>query len=108
MPASSAYKLLGGASAWRRQEQERFDATRISLTPAGPQNKPSICPCSLRRMLLAEGTLGKPGMVMISPVITTINSAPAASLTSRIGTTWPVGAPRKLGSVENEYCVLAM
>ena len=33
---------------------------------------------------------------------------PAASLTSRTGTTWSIGAPRRLGSVENEYCVLAM
>ena len=37
-----------------------------------------------------------------------MNSAPAESRTSRIGTTWPVGAPRLLGSVEKEYCVLAM
>ena len=39
-------------------------------------------------------------MVMISPQITTTNPAPAESRTSRIGTTWPEGAPRKLGSVE--------
>ncbi len=56
----------------------------------------------------AAGTLGRPGMVMISPVMTTTNSAPAESLSSRTGTIWPVGAPRLLGSVENEYCVFAM
>ena len=47
-------------------------------------------------------------MVMISPVMTTMNSAPAESRSSRTGTMWPVGAPRLLGSVENEYCVFAM
>ena len=47
-------------------------------------------------------------MVMISPQTTTMNSAPADSRTSRTGTMWPVGAPRRFGSVENEYCVLAM
>ena len=46
-------------------------------------------------------------MVMMSPQIITMNSAPAASLTSRMLTTWPLGAPRSFGSVENEYCVLA-
>ena len=54
-------------------------------------------------MKFAEGDLGSPGMVMISPVTTTINSAPAESLISRIGTTCPFGAPFKFGSVENEY-----
>ena len=47
-------------------------------------------------------------MVMISPQITTTNPAPAESRTSRIGTTWWVGAPRRFGSVEKEYCVFAM
>jgi hypothetical protein len=47
-------------------------------------------------------------MVMMSPHTTTMNSAPAESLTSRMGTMWLMGAPFKLGSVENEYCVLAM
>ena len=47
-------------------------------------------------------------MVMISPQIATTKPAPAESLTSRTGTTWSFGAPRRLGSVENEYCVLAM
>ena len=53
------------------------------------------------------GSLGRPGMVMMSPQIITTNSAPAARRTSRIFTMWPLGAPRRLGSVENEYCVLA-
>ncbi len=47
-------------------------------------------------------------MVMTSPQITTTKPAPADSLTSRTGTVWPVGAPRKFGSVEKDYWVLAM
>ena len=47
-------------------------------------------------------------MVMICPQIATMNPAPADSRTSRTGTVWPVGAPRRFGSVENEYCVFAM
>ena len=56
----------------------------------------------------AAGTLGNPGMVMISPHTTTINSAPDESLTSLTGKTWPLGAPFKLGSVEKLYCVFAI
>ena len=41
----------------------------------------------------AEGFRGNPGLVMISPQMATMNSAPAESLTSRTGSTWPVGAP---------------
>ena len=44
-------------------------------------------------MLSALGTLGRPGMVMMSPQIATMNPAPAASRTSRTGTVWWVGAP---------------
>ena len=58
-------------------------------------------------MLLAAGTFGSPGMVMMSPQIITTNSAPAASRTSRMLTTCPDGAPRSFGSVEKEYCVFA-
>ena len=51
-------------------------------------------------MVLAAGTRGRPGMVMISPQTTTMNPAPADSRTSRICITCPNGAPFKLGSVE--------
>ena len=59
-------------------------------------------------MELADGTFGRPGMVMISPQTTTMNSAPADRRTSRTFSTWPVGAPLAFGSVEKLYCVLAM
>ena len=41
----------------------------------------------------AAGTLGNPGIVIIAPQTTTINSAPEESLISLIGKAWPVGAP---------------
>src|SRR5690606_3738410 len=72
------------------------------------QLRPSISPSSFRKIFSEAGFEGRPGMVMISPQMTTTKPAPAESLTSRIGTVWPVGAPRRLGSVENEYWVLAM
>lgn len=50
------------------------------------QNSPSIWPISLRQIFSEDGDLGKPGMVMISPVITTMNPAPADNRTSRTGT----------------------
>jgi hypothetical protein len=59
-------------------------------------------------ILSADGTFGNPGIVITSPHTTTMNSAPAARRTSRMLTMWPLGAPRAPGSVENEYCVLAM
>src|SRR4030095_10467185 len=59
-------------------------------------------------MLLAAGTLGRPGMVMMSPQTATTNSAPADRRTSRTVTTWSVGAPLESGWVEKLYCVLAM
>ena len=43
----------------------------------------------------AAGTLGSPGIVIIAPQTTTINSAPEESLTSLIGKTCPDGAPFK-------------
>ena len=56
----------------------------------------------------AAGTLGRPGIVIIAPHITTTNSAPDDNFTSLTGRTWPVGAPFKLGSVEKLYWVLAI
>ena len=50
------------------------------------QNRPSTCPSSPIRMLLAAGSLGNPGIVIISPQMATMNPAPAARRTSRMGT----------------------
>ena len=43
----------------------------------------------------AAGTLGRPGMVMMSPVSTTTKPAPAATITSRSGTSKFFGRPTK-------------
>src|SRR3982751_4636403 len=72
------------------------------------QNNPTILPSAPTSMESADGTFGRPGIVMISPQIATTNSAPAESLTPRTGTEKPVGAPLASGLVENEYWVLAM
>src|SRR5215218_4466598 len=72
------------------------------------QNNPTIFPSAPTSIESADGTLGKPGIVMISPQIATMNSAPAESRTSRTGMLKPVGAPLASGLVENEYWVLAM
>lgn len=71
------------------------------------QCMPLIAPSPETVISTAEGSFGSPGMVMIVPEMSTTNPAPAESRTSRIGTSKPLGAPRTLGSVENEYCVLA-
>src|SRR5947208_608933 len=49
----------------------------MASLPAAFQNSPTTFP-STRSILTAEGTLGSPGIVMISPQIITTNSAPAA------------------------------
>src|SRR2546423_3772974 len=72
------------------------------------QNSPTIRPSAPTSIESAAGTLGSPGMVMISPQIATTNSAPAESRTSRTVTMWPSGAPLISGLVEKLYWVLAM
>ena len=64
----------------RSDTPEQFrDAAQLS----SHQNSPSIWPESSRPIALAAGTLGKPGMVMMSPQMATTNSAPADKRTSR-------------------------
>ena len=58
-------------------------------------------------MFSDAGFLGRPGIVIISPQITTINSS-KHNLTSLIGTSCSDGAPINNGSVEKLYWVLAM
>ena len=67
-----------------------------------------MSPLSFNLIEFAAGTLGSPGIVMIAPHMTTINSAPLESRTSLIGIVWFEGAPFKVGSVEKLYCVLAI
>jgi hypothetical protein len=66
-----------------------------------------MVPSSARSMREAEGSLGSPGMVIMSPPTTTTKPAPADKRTSRTWSSCPVGAPSEVGSVEKEYCVFA-
>ena len=62
-----------------------------------------MSPFLFKCIAFAAGTLGRPGIVIILSHTTTRNSAPAASLTSLIGTIWSFGAPLRFGSVEKLY-----
>ena len=54
-------------------------------------------------MLSAAGTFGSPGIVIIFPVFTTINSAPAFNSTDEICILNGLSHNKFLGSSENEY-----
>ena len=56
----------------------------------------------------AAGVALRPGIVMISPVLTTTNPAPADGVTSRTVIRKPFGRPSFSGSSLNEYWVFAM
>src|SRR5207249_1085529 len=80
----------------------------VHLQSKPNQNSPTMRPSGPTSIESAAGTLGRPGMVMISPQIATTNSAPAERRTSRTVTIWPSGAPLRSGLVEKLYWVLAM
>ena len=67
----------------------------------------TILPSSLTSIFSADGTFGRPGIVIISPVRTTIKPAPAESLTYLTVTLKFSGAPNFEASSEKLYCVLA-
>ena len=71
------------------------------------QNSPVILPLSSTSILVAAGTFGRPGMVMISPVSASINPAPAEILRFLTVTSKSVGAPSFVWSSVKLYCVLA-
>src|SRR5690606_1757004 len=84
-PASQgtrAHRLLAPA-----RHQFIVERQTLKPRPARGQNRPVVLPDSSRRMRVAAGTRGSPGMVMMSPQITTRKPAPAARRTSRTGTT---------------------
>ena len=59
-------------------------------------------------MLLAAGSFGKPGIVIMSPLSATMNPAPIDGFNSRIVTVNPDGLANSFGLSDNEYCVLAI
>ena len=78
---------------------------RRAGSPRLDQNSPVIFPSSVTSILTAAGTFGSPGMVIISPESATTNPAPALTLTLRMVSVKPSGAPSFFGSSEKEYCV---
>ncbi len=67
-----------------------------------------MTPFSSTSIFSAAGTLGNPGMVMMSPVCTTTKPAPALTRTLDTVTVNPSGRPSFPGSSDREYWVLAM
>ena len=67
-----------------------------------------MTPFSSTSIFSAAGTLGSPGIVIISPVRATRKPAPAHTFRLRTVTSNPLGAPIRAGSSEKEYWVLAM
>src|SRR4030042_1464825 len=72
------------------------------------QDSPTISPSSVTSTFSADGTVGSPGMVMISPQYTTTNPAPALRETSVTISVKPRGLPSASSSSDSEYWVLAM
>ena len=64
-------------------------------------------PFSSTSIISAAGTLGRPGMVMMSPVSATTKPAPAETFTLFTLTRKCSGAPSFVGSSEKLYCVFA-
>lgn len=54
-------------------------------------------------MRTAQGSLGKPGMVIMSSQIMTINSAPALKRTAHMARICPCGGHAQRHRLENEY-----
>ena len=64
-------------------------------------------PFSSTSIFSADGTFGSPGIVIISPVNTTIKPAPDEILTFLIVISKSFGAPNFVASSEKLYCVFA-
>src|SRR5712664_4338139 len=73
-----------------------------------PLQTPMRAPESSTSMEEARDTLGRPGISIMLPAITTTNPAPAESEALVTLSVQPAGAPRRFGSSDKEYCVLAM
>jgi len=69
---------------------------------------PVICPVGSTSMARALLVLGRPGMSIMLPQMTTRKPAPAEREMSVTWRVQPVGAPMSLGLSEREYWVLAM
>mgnify|MGYP003303388829 CR=1 FL=1 len=78
-----------------KSERQYRTAMPCGTTEYGKnQNSPEILPSSSTSIFSAAGALGRPGMVMMSPVRATIKPAPAETFRLRTVTVKPSGAPR--------------
>ena len=96
------------SKACKTKLQEILDESKNGEIPlkdvsSNKANNALPTPFLLSLIESAAGTLGNPGIVIIAPQTTTINSAPEESLISLIGKACPVGAPFRFGSVEKLY-----
>src|ERR1700737_3833412 len=73
-----------------------------------PLQTPMRAPESSTSMEEARETFGRPGISIMLPAITTTNPAPAESEALVTLSVQPAGAPRRFGSSDKEYWVLAM
>lgn len=80
-------------------------ATELNIRP---QHSPLIVPSSSISIASAAGCLGNPGMVMIDPVYTTRNPAPAETLIPVTVMVNPLGHPGTFGLSVKEAGVLPM
>src|SRR3954468_21532731 len=93
-----------------RLQRLRESCSSYGLTSSSKSrhDKPTIAPFADTDIPSAAGTLGSPGIVMMSPALATTKPAPADPYTSLIVIRKPVGFPRRVGSSVSEYWVFAM
>src|SRR5258708_8740780 len=73
-----------------------------------PLQTPMRAPESSTSMEEAREIFGRPGISIMLPAITTTNPAPAESEALVTLSVQPAGAPRRFGSSDKQYCVLAI
>src|SRR5216683_315398 len=83
-------------------------ATGSTHNGGTPLQTPMRAPESSTSMEEAREIFGRPSISIMLPAITTTNPAPAESEALVTLSVQTAGAPRRLGSSDKEYCVLAM
>ena len=94
-PGTMAYRSyveFAGEEQRRKKAAPRGGFRSDKLCPRD-QKRPVILPLLSTSIFSAAGTLGRPGMVMMSPVRTTRKPAPAETFTLRTVMVKPSGAP---------------
>ena len=100
-PQTSTVENTGRARLFTRSPRRRCSVSPIGgavcdrphVACVGPQNSPTMLPSSSTSMFSAAGTFGRPGIVMMAPVLATTKPAPAETPSSRTVIRKPSGAP---------------